>query len=260
MPTPHLDPIDHEEPLPPHLAAAPRAVTGMVRRRAWGERHVRIWWLLGLAVLGVAFYHAISGIYLWSEESRLITKGDRVEAEVMGRTGEEAPKFKHFALSANTAVDLDFTYKGKSYRFRGKLAGRTEQIYTHTMVPLFVDPEDPTHWTGRTVPGSLVHELLGAAMLAPFVVVLFVMAVWRRRRVLRIYRDGEEVLAEVVSVGHSAAAPFSRLICCAAQGGSDARMIKILLPTGKAPTVGEALWLIAPPSRPEQAIPAALFE
>jgi hypothetical protein len=37
-------------------------------------------------------------------------------------------------------------------------------------------------------------------------------------------------------------------------------VVKTLLPAGKSPAVGQGLWLILPPGRPQDAIPAALFE
>jgi hypothetical protein len=172
--------------------------------------------------------------------------------------GGDAPKNK--VLAPDAGVDLQYTVDGKTYRPHGALAGRKEQIYTRTFVPIFVDPADPTRWTGRTAPGSLAQELLSAMILVPFIVVLFAMALWSRRRVLRIYRDGEAVLAEVVGLGHSAAAPLSRLVRLAVHGGGDARVIKAILPAHKAPAAGEPLWLITPPGRPEDGIPAVLFE
>jgi hypothetical protein len=78
--------------------------------------------------------------------------------------------------------------------------------------------------------------------------------------VLRTYRDGEAIAATVVGVGHSAAAPGSRLVRCALHTAGENRVIKTLLPTRKTPPAGQSLWLIAPANRPQQAVPAALFE
>jgi len=128
------------------------------------------------------------------------------------------------------------------------------------MVPIIVDRADPTRWTARLEPSSLPQQLLPALLLLPFVVVPFFVALLNRARVLRTYRDGEALLATIVGVGHSAAAPGSRLVRCALHTAGENRVIKTLLPTRKTPPVGQSLWLIAPPARPQQAIPAALFE
>lgn len=257
MATAQTDPAGQEPPLP----GVPRPLSKLIRRRAWGERHVRVWWLLGVALLVITCYYAISRVYLWSEETRLITHGEKVMGEVVGWSGGIAAKNQHSVLSPNEVVDIEYSYKGTVYHDRSELIGRSEQIFTHVPLPLFIDPNNPLHWTARTVPAPLANEILPALMLAPFVVLLFVVSYLRRQRVLRIYREGEALEAEVMSVGHSAAAPFSRLLSCAAHAESgDDRVMKILLPTRKSPGVGETLWLIALPKSPEQAIPVALFE
>jgi hypothetical protein len=259
MPTEQLDPAERDQPLSPRPADAPRPITRPIARRAWAERRVRVWWILGFAVLGVASYYAVTRFYLWNLETRLVTRGEKIEAEVMGwDIGADNPKNK--VVPPDTAVDVQYTYKGVTYRPHGVLAGRKESIFTGHAVPLFIDPADPTHWTARTTPGALSDELLSAGIIAPFIPIFFAAAFLRRRSVLRIYRQGEAVSAEILAVGHSAAAPFSRLLRCAIQAGNDVRVIKVLLPTRKSPTVGESLWLIAPPDNAEHAIPAALFD
>jgi hypothetical protein len=218
-----------------------------------------VWWLLGVAMLAIASYYAISRVYLWSQERRLITQGVRVDAEVMHwEIAGEAPKGK--VVQADAGVQLRYAYNRQTYQVFGALAGRKEPIVTRTMVPIYVDRDDPTRWTARLTPASLWQELLPAMLLLPFAIIPCIVAVVTRQTVLRIYRSGEPVLAEVVGIGHSAAAPWSRLVRCAAHVGADARVIKVLLPTRKTPAVGQPLWLLAPPSRPEQAVPAALFE
>jgi hypothetical protein len=210
-------------------------------------------------MLVIASYYAISRVYFWSQENRLIQHGEKVQAEVMGwEVGGDAPKNK--IVPPDAGIDLLYSYKGQTYRPHGYLAGRKEQIKTRTTVPLFIDPANPSRWTGRTEPASLMQELLSAMILVPFVFLFFALALVTRRQVLRIYREGEPVLAEVVSIGHSAAAPLSRMVRCAVHLGDEARIIKTVLPAQKTPAVGETLWLLAPPGRPEQGLPAALFD
>ena len=247
------------EPLPPEPPAAPRELTAQVRRRSWSERHVRIWWLLAFAMTAIASYYALSRYYEWAGEVALIEHGEKVQAEIMGwGPGMDAPRNK--IVAATDAVEIQYSWKGQTYRPYGVLDGRTEQIVTRTLVPIFIDPKHPWRWTARTQRASLIHEMLSAMILMPFAVVLFALALLRRRQVLAIYRTGEAMLAEVVGVSHSAAAPLSRFLRCAVHTEPQARVVKVLLPTHKAPDVGQPLWLIAPANRIEQAIPAALFE
>jgi hypothetical protein len=232
-----------------------------VKRRAWAERRVRGWWLLAAAMLAICIYYAVSRTYTWSAERRLITTGQRVEAEVMGwEPGVDAPRSARTMFAPDTQVDIQFTVRGQTYRPHGALAGRKTPIVSHSIVPIIVDPANPTRWTARLEPASLAQELLPALLLLPFVVVPFVVALVSRARVLRIYRDGEAIAATVVGVGHSAAAPGSRLVRCALHTAGENRVIKTLLPTQKTPPIGQSLWLIAPANHPQQAVPAALFE
>jgi hypothetical protein len=259
FPEPQDPAAAHADHLPPAPPNAPRELTPAVRRRSWTERHVRIWSLLAFAMTAIAAYYAISRYYFWSQETRLIEHGEMIQAEIMGwAPGMDAPRLK--VVSATDPVDIQYTYKGQTYRSFSVLGGRAEQIVTRTTVPIFIDPANPARWTARIQPASLIHEMLSAMLLVPFAVVLFALALIRRRQVLTIYRDGEVVLAEVVGLHHSAAAPFSRLLRCAVHVGQHVRVIKILLPAHKAPDTGQPLWLIAPPNRADQAIPAALFE
>lgn len=247
------------ESLPPEPAAAPRELTSHVRRRSWSERHVRIWWLLGFVMTAIVTYYALSRYYSWAGEVALIEHGEKIQAEIMGwGPGMDAPRNK--IVSPTDPVEIQYNWKGQTFRPFGVLDGRTEQIRTRTFVPIFIDPARPWRWTARIEPGSLIREMLSAMILVPFAIVLFALALLRRRQVLAIYRSGDVVLAEVVGVSHSAAAPLSRFLRCAVHDGAQGRVVKILLPTQKSPDVGEPLWLIAPPNRIEQAIPAALFE
>src|SRR5688500_17385665 len=70
--------------VPPAPPPAPREVTPAVKRRAWRDRHVRVWWMLGLALLGITLYYAGSRTWWWWQEKRLIETGVRVEGEVKG--------------------------------------------------------------------------------------------------------------------------------------------------------------------------------
>jgi hypothetical protein len=215
--------------------------------------------VVAVAMAVIASYYAVSRYYLWSVERRLITTGQRVQAEVMGYE-PLVDALPNRLVQPDGQVDVRYTHAGQTYRVHGALAGRKEPILTRTKIQVIIDPAEPTRWTARLEPTPLQHELLPAMLLTPFVVVPLLVALVNRRRVLRIYRDGEALLARVVGTGHSAAAPGSRLIRCAPHTGGDGRVIKTALPTRKTPPVGQNLWLIAPPNRPQQAVPAALFE
>jgi hypothetical protein len=246
--------------VPPHPAPAPRALTGRVKWRALREKHVKVWWLLGLGLLVVVCYYAGSRAYAWSQETRLITHGQKITAEIKSwEPGNDLmPKGK--VIQAEAPVYILYTVDGKTYKPFGQLAGRKNQMTTGEIIPIYIDPADPSRFTARTEPATLVHELLGAMLLVPGVLLLFAVALWRWWRVLVIYRQGEPVLAEVLSVGHSASGPASRLIRCVVHEGDNDRIIKTVLPARQTPNPGELLWLIAPPGRAHLGVPAILFQ
>lgn len=245
----------NEPPAPP---AAPRPVTAPVRRRAWSERQVHVWWSLGFLLLGIAVYYAIAGWWSWSIERQLITQGEVVDAEIL--THELGGQYiRNRAIPKGSGADFRYTFRGETYRLRG-FENYEKLLTSGDKIPIRIDPQHPRRWTFRDKPGPLINELMVSILMTPFVLMLLMLAWWRRGQVLRVYRDGEAVMGEVVGVGHSAAAPFSRMVRCAVHVGNDARIVKAILPRGRTPEVGQTIWLIAPAGRPGAGIPAALFE
>jgi hypothetical protein len=157
-------------------------------------------------------------------------------------------------------VDINYEIGGRKYRPHASLAGRTTQIRTGEKVPIYVDRNDPTHWTARTAPGWLLGQLFGAFIIAPGVLILLLVAWLKRAQVVQIYRDGDPILAEIVGVGQTPSAPLSRLIRCAIDHGERVQVIKTVLPSKHNHRPGDLIWLIVPKGKPQPAIPAALFE
>lgn len=62
----------------------PRPITRNARRRSWGERHVRVWWLVALAIALVAIYVTAAQIINSTKDRWLIEKGLKLDAEVVG--------------------------------------------------------------------------------------------------------------------------------------------------------------------------------
>ena len=94
---------DHDDEFHPAAPPdAPRELTAAARKGAWLEKHVRVWWVCGLVLLGITLYYAVSRLYSWNVERRLITQGKSVQAEVMHwERGGEAPKNKVLPPDAN---------------------------------------------------------------------------------------------------------------------------------------------------------------
>jgi hypothetical protein len=91
-------------------------------------------------------------------------------------------------------------------------------------------------------------------------VIILAIAGWRRRGVLRTWRDGIRAAGVVVDIKHSAAAPRSRLVRFTFAEGPDRRVLTALYPAGAAlPRPGDPLVLLVPLDRPDDAIVADLY-
>ena len=146
------------------------------------------------------------------------------------------------AASLNAASDKDFVVTG-------------QQVQIH------VDPNDISRWTDRTEAEPMSRRLIAGAVIFPVVLATGVTALLLRRRVLRIWREGEAEVFSVVDTHHSALAPLSHTVRAVAVAGHDRRLVTVCLP-GKLPRPqkGEALWLIHPRGKPMSSIAAAAFE
>ena len=124
-----------------------------------------------------------------------------------------------------------------------------------------VDPNDPTHWTEVTEPRSWVQELTVVGLLLPLAVLLVIVTFWKRRGVIKTWRNGALKAARVVEVRHTGMAPMSRVIRFTLLDGDDRRVFAALMPTHAGiPLPGQSVWLIVPPNRPSRSIVAQLYQ
>jgi hypothetical protein len=170
----------------------------------------------------------------------------------------EGPEF-----APPVSVKLKYTLNGRSYTVAGIVEAGDGPRYVSPKqtIPIRVDPDHPTDWTARDHPTSLARELLGTGLILGVVVLLLIAALWARRRVLRIWRDGQSMAAVVVQTAHSALAPRSRAVRCALVNHADKRVFTVFFPHAAAqPAPGDTLYLVAPPHHPERALPAMLYQ
>jgi hypothetical protein len=236
----------------------PRPLTPRARRRAWAEPRVRALWLAAMAAFLVSGYFVTSRYLEWRREAWLITQGLRVNATVTEAGGILLP---NKVVPPATPVTLEYEAGGRKVTVQGTLKGRKEHIMTGGTVPIRVHPEDPEQWTALTAPRSLRMELLGAAIVLPFAVVLGIVAWVLQRRVLRLWHRGEVIGAVVIDSTHTAVAPKTHLVRCTPTDPNDRRLLQAYLPGGfPRPQQGAPMWLIAPPDPSTRAVTAEWFE
>ena len=97
-------------------------------------------------------------------------------------------------------------------------------------------------------------------VLGALFMLMLMLTVWRRRGVLRVWRDQPLAPAVVVESRHTAIAPASRLVRFTFSDGDDRRVHSTLMPArAGVPAHGEMIWLICPPDKPSRAIVAELY-
>jgi hypothetical protein len=260
MQTPKPSPDESVEP--PRPPNTPRPITPAVRRRSWMEPRVRFWAIGFLAVVGIAIWFFASQYQEYLHEQRLIETGVTVAATVQTVNNLTPIAGQRYILPAE--VDMKFMLNGQAQDVTGtitRLPGDAYVIVGGT-ITLRVNPDHPEEWTERTEPEALSQRLLAAGV----VLILGIMAaalatILLRRRAISTWRDGIAEAFAVIDTYHTALAPRSHAVHCAATSGRDQQVITVYLPARlPRPKPGELLWLIHPPKKPRASIAAAAYE
>lgn len=244
----------------PVLPDAPRPITPAARRRSWAEASVRLWWMSAIAIALIVIYLTATQIMAGVRDRALLRSGIPVTATIEGITGRHQQ-------TRGTPVPVRLSYTlpdGREFVDATEtfLEATSNETVLHTKdpLPIRVDPNDPTRWTEDRAPGSIFQSLGVSVALLPVVAVLLLLAWLRRKSVLAVWRTGEPSEAAVVSEKTSALAPGSQLLSISLMNDPGKRVVSLLHPR-KAGVLsnGDALWVIAPPGKPQRAIEAKLY-
>jgi hypothetical protein len=250
-------------------AAPPREATAAIRRRAWTEPRVSMWWIMSLGVLLLMLYLVVTHALAWWSERQLMTHGVAVQAVITrARNDLNDITVPNKNMQSDSECTLEFTLDGKSYKVIGQLVEHMETVPTITTGPehpvtLRVDPENPEErWTDRTTtPPFFSRRLIGLAIALPVMALLILVAVLKRRGVLNVWRNGPASAALVVDTRQTPIAPRSQAVRCTSADSGDKRVFTVYLPAGTAKAVaGDTVWVIRPPQRSEPAYAVAWFD
>ncbi len=202
-----LDPVD---PGPPP-ADPPRDVTDRVRRASWSEPRVRFWLLVTLVLLAVDLYLLVSQHLGSRRDAALFATGREVPARIIA---VESDTVRGHQYPAGGRVRLQYEVDGKAFEVFAVPRGFTDVVKIGELMALRVDPADPTVWTARPRPPSLLEQTLAALTLAPAVAAAGELMCTRRDSGLLTCRPGEALAAVVLDAKHVAVAPRSRAVRC----------------------------------------------
>jgi hypothetical protein len=261
---------------PPSLPPVPRPLTPRARRRSWAELPVRVWIILLVAIAIVTLVFSITRINEALNDRYLFEHGVDVVAKFTSVNGDPFPK-RRFRNEPMPAVAV-FDWHGAPYTLQiPRLEAKPD---TPAMVGedfhIKVDPKNPERWTEETEPKPWSQELTVIGFLLPVLLAIAAVALLKRRRVLRTWRDGTLAQATVVETHQSGAAPLSRVVrftlvgagsskqmsgdAVCYEGQPNRRIFSTLIPAAAGiPKKGDTLWLLHLPSRPSQSIVASLY-
>lgn len=200
--------------------------------------------LAALLLLGSA-YLSFGGYRAWRDQMNLMEQ-PTVEAYV-AQGGDQIIAGR--PVPSGAPVWIEFTLNGKPMRVMGWLAdtGKGKKVLIGDRIPVHVDPADPNHWTSQTEPPRLSLSLAPGAAALAFALIALVAAWMARWPVLRTWREGECVPAEVVGWQQSPLAPRSRVARCVRLESDDRRVFRVYVPRSAIPPEGEAIYVLVHP-------------
>ncbi|MEA2710896.1 MAG: hypothetical protein QOF78_3497 [Phycisphaerales bacterium] len=240
---------------PTDLPRPPRPITSRARRRAWGDIHVRIWWLSALAVVLVIGWFTIGRVRDGLRDRDIIKNGIPVQT-IIKTAGEKYIKGQSAMREGFTTVTLVGTMPdGTTREFTGELPPAPGYLVVGNPLEIRIARDDPNDWTGQVTPMPWTRQLAMSLMFLPVIIVLSIIALFVRRQVLRVWQLGVPAAGVVTEVRHSAYAPRSRVVRYSLVGAPDRRIYAMLSPPRvPVPAVGEEISLLMLPAQPKRSI------
>jgi hypothetical protein len=241
------------------LASPPRPSTPLARRRAWGDIHVRFWWLSALGVIAVMTYFTVWRITDALNDRAIIRGGQVVQTTIASVNGGATPGY---AVLRHERVPVILNGKlpdGRPMSFAGQLSVAAGYAKVGQPLTIRVDPNDAERWTDRTEVVPWVQELALTLMFLPVIAALLIAALVMRGKILRVWRDGAVVDGEIVELRTYAIAPLSRRVKYKLlSGSSERRLFSALWPNRAGPlAVGQRVKLLV--GRDNRSILAHLY-
>jgi hypothetical protein len=232
------------------LPPPPRAFTPRIRRRAWLEPPVRNWWLVAGVLLIIAGAVGAAQARSSMRQRSLLSGGVPVSAKVEVARGGTVPHvhMRSQAIPVTLSYALPPPHDPTPRRADGWLApAQGQSVQVGRMIDIMVDPADPVRWAERVDPRPWLEELLLPVVLAALAALLLLIAAWRRRAVLGVWRSAPLALASIARASTSAAAPLSRVLELRFPGAAG-RSAVALYPARLGPiSAGGAIWALRSP-------------
>lgn len=237
----------------------PRVATPRIRRRAWGDPRARFWWLSCLVLCLIAAGFAIFGYRVWKRELSLVRIGMRVDARIHAVNHITRPGA---SFDPSNPVNLQFPWNGEIYttQIEQPLQGYGRFVTVGDIAQVRVDPQNPENWTALSEAMPLRDRVMETILTLPAILAALLAAVWRRSRVLSIWRTGEITPSLLLSSFVSPLAPLGQAVRCTPAQEGDSRVFTVyLMKARNHPEPGETIELLARPAPAALAVSAEFF-
>ena len=237
-------------------------MTAAARRRSWNEPSVRRWLLLSILVLLTTTYFAWRDVRQAMHERGLIEHGLQVNSTVEGVEGISGDVTRKLTRNEAHTVKLRYTINGRAYITTQELPILVgKYIGAGDSVELRVDPSDPENVTTQTQARPWLASLTVVTLLVPLLIALVLLTLLQRRRMLRIWQDGELTEGTVIDWHRSGLAPRSIVVRFTLNEGDDRRLFSLVWPVEAGElSSGDTIDLVMPPGEPGRALAAKLYE
>ena len=220
---------------------------------------VRVWIILTLAVAFVTIYFTITRIQEALDNRWLADHGVQINAIFTSVSGDPLPKRR--LRNETMPSTIKFTYGGKQYESELELEPKPGiPAVVGTELPIKIDPNNPSRLMEVAQPPPWSHELAVIAVLIPVLMIVALVVLWKRRGVLKVWRDEPLTEAVVVELRQTPVAPMSRVIRFTIPQSGGGRIWSTLMPAKAGlPSIGQKFQIICPPGNPDRAIVAQLY-
>ena len=248
-----------EKPLPP-----PRPLSRPLRYRALAAKPVSMLLLTCAIIFIGCVYTARTPFGEWLRIRRLKKEGQSATATVteiskrLPRKERGAPS-EYVTFEFRPAPDAQLII---DERLRSLFMHLDNPPRIGSKLDLLYDPDNPSDFfCPQTDDRSLASHLGVQIVFLVIVGILLLIAALRYRALLNVIANAPAQLGTLVQVRTSAQGAFSRLVVVAFEFNARSFALKTVVPVRltQSLSIGDSVWLLVPPRKPNRAIIAAAF-
>jgi hypothetical protein len=217
-----------DESNPP--ANPPRTALSRAKRHAWAEPVVRPWLLSCLVLFLIAGAFVSFSVTRSSKGRWLVANGIKGEIEFVEINGEAVAR-KLYAYEPGLEAVMNIYLPGQEkYQVKGHVPPCQKPLEVKgSKIPVYVDPNNNKNFVIQDR-YSLLSDLMVGCALTPPAILLLSVSLWKRHRILNLWKTGTPAVAVVIDVVKTPIAPFSQVVRFALRDHPSTRVFPVCVP------------------------------